>query len=260
MKKILLFLMVIVAGMMLPLQAQNSSYEDVVYLKNGTTIRGRIIEQVPDVSITIQTRKENVYYYKMDEIEKITRELSQLQEKNHFLPHPRIKNDSIPIKVRGYLGLVEIEGGFGFKKINRFSTSFINGYRVIPEFAFGIGIGTRLFISRLGMGNSLGFPFFLHLRSDCFTKKKASLYVSLNIGYNISIMRARNYIPEGILIEPSFGIGFKIRNNNRMNIGLVFPINRVKYYYDYYYYYPYPYEGDGKRMDGAITLKIGFSF
>jgi len=58
----------------LSINAQGN-YEDVVYLKNGSIIHGVIIEQVPNQSIKIQTRDNNVFVYKMDEIEKIAKEI-----------------------------------------------------------------------------------------------------------------------------------------------------------------------------------------
>jgi len=47
---------------------------DVVYLKNGSIIRGRIMEQIPNVSLKIETRDGSLFVYKFDEVEKITRE------------------------------------------------------------------------------------------------------------------------------------------------------------------------------------------
>lgn len=55
----------------------DSEYVEVVYLKNGSIIRGMIIEQIPNVSLKIQTRDGNVFVYKMEEVEKITKELSK---------------------------------------------------------------------------------------------------------------------------------------------------------------------------------------
>lgn len=52
-------------------------YEEVVYLKNGSIIKGTIIEQVPDVSIKIQTKDGNIFVYKMEEIDRITKESVQ---------------------------------------------------------------------------------------------------------------------------------------------------------------------------------------
>lgn len=48
--------------------------EEVVYLKNGSIIRGTIIEQIPNESLKIQTRDGSVFVYKTDEIIKITKE------------------------------------------------------------------------------------------------------------------------------------------------------------------------------------------
>ncbi len=49
-------------------------YEDVVYLKNGTILHGVIIEQIPNKSIKIQTADRNVFVFKIDEIERFTKE------------------------------------------------------------------------------------------------------------------------------------------------------------------------------------------
>lgn len=54
-----------------------SEYVDVLYLKNGSVIRGMIFEQIPNVSIKIQTKDGSIFVYKMEEVEKMTKELSK---------------------------------------------------------------------------------------------------------------------------------------------------------------------------------------
>lgn len=54
-----------------------SEYVDVVYLKNGSVIKGMIIEQTPNVKIKIQTKDGSIFVYKMEEVEKMTKELSK---------------------------------------------------------------------------------------------------------------------------------------------------------------------------------------
>ena len=68
MKKILLFALLLLSIFSL------YCYEfiEVVYLKNGSIIRGLIIEQQPNVLIKIQTKDGSIFVYKMDEVEKIT--------------------------------------------------------------------------------------------------------------------------------------------------------------------------------------------
>ena len=55
-----------------PLLAQK--IEDVIHLKNGETVRGTIIEQIPGESLKIQTADGSVFVYTIYEIAEISRE------------------------------------------------------------------------------------------------------------------------------------------------------------------------------------------
>lgn len=48
--------------------------QDVVYLKNGSIIRGEIIEQIPNQTIKIKTADGSVFVYSMSDIERIVKE------------------------------------------------------------------------------------------------------------------------------------------------------------------------------------------
>lgn len=56
---------------------KSGELQEVVYLKNGSVIRGTIIEQIPGISLKIQTADGNIFFYKMEEVEKITKEPSK---------------------------------------------------------------------------------------------------------------------------------------------------------------------------------------
>jgi TM2 domain-containing membrane protein YozV len=59
-----------------------SANDDIVYLKNGTMIRGTIFEQVPKSYIKIKTLEGKVQKYKFNEISKIVKaEQSKVEEK-----------------------------------------------------------------------------------------------------------------------------------------------------------------------------------
>ena len=47
---------------------------DVVYLKNGSIVRGIIYEVVPNTSVRIRTKDGNTFLFNMPEIEKMTKE------------------------------------------------------------------------------------------------------------------------------------------------------------------------------------------
>lgn len=55
-------------------EPKESAMVDVVYLKNGSIIRGSIIEQIPNDQLKIQTKDGSIFVYKMGEISKITKE------------------------------------------------------------------------------------------------------------------------------------------------------------------------------------------
>lgn len=76
MKKIFMLLLLL-SSLNLSLSAQNM--QEVVYLKNGSIIKGVVIEQVPGESLKIQTYDGSIFVYKMSEVEKIIK--NQLQKK-----------------------------------------------------------------------------------------------------------------------------------------------------------------------------------
>ena len=47
---------------------------DVVYLKNGSVVKGTIVEQTPGESILIQTRDGSTWRFTMDEVSRLTKE------------------------------------------------------------------------------------------------------------------------------------------------------------------------------------------
>ena len=51
-----------------------TNMRDVVHLKNGGITKGIIIEQIPNESIKIQTADGSIFVYKMEEVEKMTKE------------------------------------------------------------------------------------------------------------------------------------------------------------------------------------------
>lgn len=73
MKKISLFLIVLICCG-LSVFAQNKSYRDVVYLKNGSVVKGTITEQIPNQSLKMETSDGSIFVYQMSEVDKITKE------------------------------------------------------------------------------------------------------------------------------------------------------------------------------------------
>lgn len=67
-------ILMILAAMFTLNIAAAQNMRDVVYLKNGSVIKGSITEQIPDSIIKIKTADGNLFTYPFAEVEKITRE------------------------------------------------------------------------------------------------------------------------------------------------------------------------------------------
>jgi len=70
---LLVWVLIIIGIVMLIRRLIKSKYNDIITLKNGSIIHGRIIEQNPNVSIKVETKDRNIMVYKNEEIEKITK-------------------------------------------------------------------------------------------------------------------------------------------------------------------------------------------
>jgi hypothetical protein len=75
--KLLLSLAVLITvAMLVPSSGlgQDAAVEDVVYLKNGSIIRGMIIEQIPGENLKIRTKDGSLFVFDMADIERIAKE------------------------------------------------------------------------------------------------------------------------------------------------------------------------------------------
>jgi hypothetical protein len=73
MRKIYLFL-IVVSSLLISANVFAAEYQDVVYLKNGSIIKGLITEQIPGETVTIETNDGNVFVYKYKEVKKFSKE------------------------------------------------------------------------------------------------------------------------------------------------------------------------------------------
>ena len=85
----LMFFVVLVLGLFIEAEAQ--VVEEVVYLKNGSVIRGIIVEQIPNETLRIRTRGGSEFVFQMSEVLKITKELPVVKPPVPFPPNTYIK-------------------------------------------------------------------------------------------------------------------------------------------------------------------------
>lgn len=143
------------------------SDEDVVYLKNGSIVRGKIIEQKLNEYIKIKTEK-NIFVYESEEIDKITKEtiFSKISDNssNQSDSIKTIKKKSIQIGLTENIFYSGLELNIHHTLDQKFGiiyTTYLRG--VAPDVGYGIGIGINYSLSGInkeGIKSSLtmGIP------------------------------------------------------------------------------------------------------
>jgi hypothetical protein len=157
------------------LSAQETK-SDVVYLNNGTFLRGTISELVPGKSLKIYFNGHDTLEIPMSEVKEIKKE--KVPEKSGY-------EDGV--KSSGYTNITEFSVGLGYSEgINaklepaqkQFSISMItmNGFTISPYIQLGLGTGLELWKNR-------GFiPIYFDLRANILRHTGTPFFYA-NVGY-----------------------------------------------------------------------------
>ena len=214
--------------------------EDVVYLKNGSVIHGTIIEQVPNVSVKIKTKDGNVFVYKIEEIEKMTREMRQLSsdEEETTEVSNKNKNSGFFFKADASIGFpvgdlakgweLVFGNNFHFGKI--FSKNFVasgnvgwdmwttsgslsNGYEIYwgGSIYYGDFKSPFIYYGRFGGGGQVNIPPV----GD--GEVGGNLIFASGLGFKLSKTK-----PGAIVLEPSYHMVLNSVLPNSIRIGIGF--------------------------------------
>ena len=103
MKRLFICLFVLLIGA----AANFAMAQDVVYLKNGSVIKGSVVEIKPSESLKIKTADGSLFVYKMSEVDRIERDNNASSGNNG-------SGDSDVYLKRGFRGFVDFGGSLGF--------------------------------------------------------------------------------------------------------------------------------------------------
>ena len=229
-----------------------TNMEDIVYLKNGSVIRGIVVEQVPNQSIKIQTIDRNIFVFKFDEIEKITKEIAN--NKNG------IDHEKSDLKTNGYMNLTETFycpgygelkfGDVSMSNIGNYSSGFrvVNGYQFNEYFSLGVGLG----IDKNNYSTLL--PITFDGRATLI-KGKTSPVFSAIVGYSVSLADAKG----GFIVNPQFGIKTHISNKLAYLFNIGYKWQSLEYIYYPYTNYTNIYEKYNLQFQ-FFTVSTGLQF
>ena len=225
------------------ISAQN--LQEVVYLKNGSIIRGIIIEQIPEKSLKIQTADGSIFAYDMKEVQKITKEppvgktrsaRTSTASTSFGSTFANINNGSGATE--GYKGFVDFGYclGTGDFKEDRIELSTAHGVQLNPNFFVGGGVA----VSYLFDSEVLACPIFVDGRANLFDNS-ISPFFDFRIGYSV-------YDVQGFYLNPSFGCRFALKGSGAVHVGIGYSLQKGKN------------DWDDTISKKAISLKIGYEF
>ncbi len=218
-----------------------SSYIDVVYLKNGSIIKGVILEQVPGKNLKLETTDKSIFVFDMAEVEKITREL----------PEKLAKRQNLNGLTKGYKPIVEI-GLMANDNGPLHKIDFINAYQFNPYLSLGVGTGLRAYLVDF---DDIYMPLFADLRVN-FKDTRVSPYFSLGAGYSFNA--TDDFRGQGAMVQPTIGVRLNT-GKVAFNWGLGYNMMETK---DWYYVHDYNSSIYRKRnhTEHSLTLNFGITF
>lgn len=230
--------------------------QEVVYLKNGSIIRGTIIEQVPNRTLKIETADGSVFVYPMREVQKITKEPyrrgARTPRGNYGVERTsrcRYMNSYTP---RGYRGFVELGYAFGVGEDgnnDRLEITTTHGYQFNPYIFVGGGAGIHYYND----AEEALMPVFGEFRANLLDGP-ITPYVGFKLGYS-AVLNDSDYWEGGAFFSPSIGVRFLTGGDKFLNVSFGYSLQQLNYEYYYNGYY-----GEDSFSMNALHLKIGFEF
>lgn len=222
------------------------SVQEIVYLKNGSVIRGTIIEQVPNESLKIQTSDGSVFAYAMADVEKISKE----QADSRFVRNT-IAGNATDFRgdgrgpQKGYRGFLDMgytigTGDFGLDRIE-LSTS--QGYQILPGFYAGAGVGVHYYFD----ADAVEIPIFADLRADLL-KHSVCPFIDMKIGYTV-------HEDTGFYFNPMVGVRFAVGSRRAVSFGIGYTMQRIEFDYSLS-----GYSYSDSINCGGFSIKVGFEF
>lgn len=215
-----LLLLTFFVSMFLSIRAQ--SLLDVVYLKNGSIIRGVILEQVPNKSLKIQTQDKNVFVFTFDEIDRIQKEESERGKKPRREDKREERRDPVDPTVNNGLEqgiFVEpsvivapvIDGDNDHKRFILTHAQVTANCQINPYIGLGIGAGIRSYSFE-----DTYIPLYGQFRVN-FKNKPVSPFLETSLGYGFA---TKGNDSGGAMFNLAFGFAKRMQKG-QVRFGLI---------------------------------------
>ncbi len=212
-------------------------YRELLYLKNGSIVKGVIIEQVLNQSFKIETSDGSIFVYKWEDVEKIGKEKVVQESKSKTKNRGLVKYQS-ELQIAFGVGIGEI-------KIDRVYAQTIQGVRIGDYFSIGLGLGVTIIPTYVTNSTlEMYVPIFANTKGYLPISEKLKAFLSLDIGGTVGVGEKMKDF-RGLMLSPSLGMSI----SNTVNVGLGYEIQRLSSKYTSAYL----------NMN-AVVIKLGCMF
>ncbi len=198
-------------------QKMNQETEDVIYLKDGSILRGTLLEEGRDDQLKIELMGGSVFVIHPSEIDSVTLEPAKFIRKS-FKENKKLL--PITFREKGIYHIFDLGFGFGEGRYGEgfnANLSYILEYHVNQYLNTGIGIGIDSYYD-----GSL-FPLFLDVRGDV-VQKKISPYYQASVGWAFlgAGIWPTQVFDGGLHYQLGLGIKINTRRKHEWYIGMEF--------------------------------------
>lgn len=176
-------------------------------MKNGSVIRGTIVEQVPNESLKITTKDGSVFICQMGDVERITKEA----------PVKKNLKEEVKVSYRGFVDLGYTIGVGAVSNSDRVELTTTHGVQIFPELFVGAGAGINFYHSSDG---AIALPFFVDVRTDIL-RSNITPFVDLKVGYSFGEVNGLYVMPSvGCKVNHlDFSLGYVSQRYHGLNVG-----------------------------------------
>lgn len=232
------------------INAEAQHYEEVVYLMNGSVIRGDVIEQNKE-KIKIKIAGGSILVYEMSEVERITKEEKKIKDKKGA--------KDFRFKETGYYNAVSFGLLPGQDEFGNFpfggSLHYVLGYQYQPIIGAGIGIGADTYLYS-EIRNVI--PLYLEARGYLTENQPFSPYYSVQAGYGFALVNNTQSMIDakgGIMLHPKVGFRFPSRSNASFTTEIGYLFQKASFTFD---------DWQGRYRDSVsfrrISVRLGILF
>ena len=225
MKKFVIYFLMALVGSTVAIAKEK---QEVVQLKNGHKVRGKIVQYAPLDSLVIEELDGNQQTIYWKDIKQIKKENWQPQQS-----FGKSFTEGLGVQ-KGYRGFVDAEYFLSIDAMSksRFGFSTSHGYQVLPYLYVGAGVGMQFITDMLDPSDGaysykrktfIPIPVFADVRMDLY-KHKFTPFIDVRVGKTFGDKAF------GLMFNPSVGCRIALKNAFAMNVSLGYSMQSTDLY------------------------------